>query len=137
MRNRKDPFRTLDDPEPAPAAGELTAEAIAEAIASEKIAASGSITSDQIKASVLTSARVTEVRSLGYWQMWPAGRPSRLRRALVRLVLGGKWREGCRERAPRVSKNACTRRPSGATFIRSPATVTPRASVGRILICAQ
>jgi hypothetical protein len=76
MRERKDPFRTLDDPEPA----ETIAPAPCEGNTPSLSAA---------PAPVL----LQEAHSLGYWQMWPAGRPSRLRRLLVRLVLGWKWRE--------------------------------------------
>ena len=72
MRQRQNPFRTLDDP--APAAGERTAEPLG-------VVEPG------------PAPLLQEAHSLGYWQMWPAGRPAWWRRALVRLVLGWKWRK--------------------------------------------
>ena len=74
---RNDPFRTLDDP--TPAAGELTAEAIAAAIAAGAIAAPDSIATPSPAAAVL----------LG-WQA-PLQRPGWLRRLVVWLVLGWRW----------------------------------------------
>ena len=53
----KDPFRTLDDPEPAPS----------------------------------RPAPEPSVRALGYWRL-PAKRPGRLRRFVVWVLLGWKWK---------------------------------------------
>jgi hypothetical protein len=71
---RKDPFRTLDDPEPTPAPEPAPAPTPAPDPQPEPVF-------------------LQEAHSLGYWQMWPAGRPSWLRRLLVRFILGWKWRE--------------------------------------------
>ena len=73
MSERKDPFRTLDDPDPRPA----------------EIPVDG-ITAEQIQAgSPLVVART--LRDLGFWDL-PAGRPSWLRRFIVWLLLGWKWK---------------------------------------------
>jgi hypothetical protein len=62
--NRKDPFRTLDDPDPV----QITAEPIA----------AGSITGPR--------------PWLGYWRA-PAGRPGWLRRLIVWFLFGWRWSE--------------------------------------------
>jgi len=75
---RKDPFQTLDDPEPTPA---ITAERIA----------SGHIRADQIT-TVPAGVAGIYAAGAGYWDK-PNGRPAWWRRLLVRLVLGWKWRD--------------------------------------------
>jgi len=87
---RKDPFRTLDDPAPrAPLlncgdvpAGYSMSEQMPDDAADFGPLAMGAnrIMTAQGKA------------DSGYWVI-PSGRPGWLRRALVRLVLGWKWRK--------------------------------------------
>lgn len=68
---RKDPFRTLDDPDPVRIEG-LTA---------------------GLGAGTVATGSITVPRpSLGYWRA-PAGRPGWLRRLIVWLLLGWRWFE--------------------------------------------
>ena len=77
----KDPFRTLDD-EPTPAAAPAAPNC-------------GDAPADWLNA-VTTSSPVAVINAsaddAGYWQI-PNGRPGWLRRLIVRLVLGWKWRK--------------------------------------------
>jgi hypothetical protein len=78
MSKRQDPFRTLDDPEPA--------------LADRPDC---SVRADQISAGTLTAPAgslvgITAPAAPGYWVL-PALRPSWLRRFAVWVLLGWKW----------------------------------------------
>lgn len=77
--SRNDPFRTLDDP--TPAAGELTAEAIAAAIAA------GTIDAGAIQAGTIDAPQWLVLGGLRV----PLQRPGWLRRLVVWLLLGWRW----------------------------------------------
>ena len=72
--SRKDPFRTLDDPEPV----QLTAASIADATAAGAIAAD-----------TIIGPQWFQVGGLRI----PLHRPGRLRRLIVWLLLGWRWSE--------------------------------------------
>jgi hypothetical protein len=76
---RKDPFKTLDDPEPAAAPAAPCCGAPADTLGAGVI-------------STTVAVMNAGGDNAGYWQI-PSGRPGWLRRALVRLVLGWKWRK--------------------------------------------
>jgi hypothetical protein len=77
----KDPFRTLDDPEPP-------------AVTSSALDPQ-SIKKSQIQAgSISSGAYYADGLRAGIWRMkLPAGRPSWLRRLFVWLLLGWKWEQ--------------------------------------------
>lgn len=74
MTERKDPFRTLDDPDPEPDP--------------RPEPPLFSVKSDQIQA--VSIGRNLGLCDGGYWVL-PAKRPSWLRRLIVWLLLGWKW----------------------------------------------
>lgn len=76
---RKDPFRTLDDPTPAPAAPLPDC----------------SVRSDQIGVGVVSAAQIAHGKvgfmpDIGYWAI-PSKRPNAVRRLFIWLLLGWKW----------------------------------------------
>jgi hypothetical protein len=88
---RKDPFKTLDD-EPTPAAAPAAPNC-------GDVPAGwfdgGAISSRTISAAQIDAGTIGVMNAragAGYWQI-PSGRPGWFRRALVRLVLGWKWRK--------------------------------------------
>jgi hypothetical protein len=86
--SRKDPFRTLDDDKPRlPAGSVTTSELAAGSVETAKIAA-GAVTAGTIQAN---SVRLYS--GVGGWWDLPAGRPGRLRRLVVWLLLGWKWKD--------------------------------------------
>ena len=83
---RKDPFKTLDDPEPKPAAAPETAPCCGSGMPADAADFGALATGANW---VMAAQGPTDS---GYWVI-PSGRPGWLRRALVRLVLGWKWRK--------------------------------------------
>jgi hypothetical protein len=75
----KDPFRTLDDPEP-PKLPDLTD------------FASMSVRADRITSGIIIADSVTGIRSAGYWVL-PDKRPNWWRRFWAWALLGWKWKQ--------------------------------------------